>query len=268
MGAQRWLKFGMINVQAAEFMKILIILILSQYFNNIHSNINNSLSIHLITFLLVIIPVLLIIKQPNLGTGIIITMNIIIILYLIGIKISYFLILVCILATMAPIFWNVLYPYQKQRLIVFFYPEQDPLGAGYNILQSIISIGSGGFYGKGFLQGSQNQLKFLPENHTDFIFALIAEEGGFLICVIIFVIYIIVLILLLFFSLNCCSRFQRIFIGGYAALLFLHVYINIAMISGLIPVVGVPLPFISYGGSNILAMTIGASLVVNFVVTK
>jgi rod shape determining protein RodA len=268
MGAQRWINLGVLNLQPAEFMKIVVILALAQYFHNVHSNFINKFSVWIIPFLLVLLPVALIIKQPNLGTAIIIALNAIMIIYLAGIRSIYFIIAGFLCVAAVPVAWFALHDYQQQRVLTFLDPGSDPLGAGYNILQSIISIGSGGLYGKGFIQGSQNQLKFLPENHTDFIFALVAEEGGFLMCLLVFFLYMALLFLLLIFSHKCASQFQRLFIGGFAALLFIHVGINIAMISGLLPVVGVPLPFLSFGGSNILAMSIGAGLVINCFLNK
>ena len=182
MGAQRWINFGILNLQPAEFAKIAVILVLAQYFHNVHSNFINKFSTWVLPLLMVLLPVLLILKQPNLGTAMIIILNAIVILYLAGIKTIYFLVTgLCCLAAI-PAVWLVMHDYQKQRVLTFIDPGSDPLGAGYNILQSMISIGSGGLFGKGFVQGSQNQLKFLPENHTDFIFALIAEEGGFILC--------------------------------------------------------------------------------------
>jgi len=268
MGAQRWVNIGALNLQPSEFMKIMIILALAQYFHNIHSNFINKFSIWIIPFGLVFLPVALIIKQPNLGTALIITLNSLIILYLAGISSAYFIVAGFFCFATVPLAWFSLYDYQQQRILTFLDPGIDPLGAGYNILQSIISIGSGGLCGKGFIQGSQNQLKFLPENHTDFIFAMIAEEGGFLMCLIVFFLYMGILFLMLIFSHKCASQFQRLFIGGFAPLLFIYVGINIAMISGLLPVVGVPLPFLSFGGSNILAMSIGAGIVINCFLNK
>lgn len=264
MGAQRWINFGILNIQPAEFIKILIILALSQYFHVMSSGLVMFPLVWIVPFIIVLFPVSLIVKQPNLGTATIIILNVAAILYLAGTRTMYFIVSGILFLAAMPVFWLNLHPYQKKRVIVFLHPESDPLGSGYNILQSIISIGSGGTYGKGFVNGSQNQLKFLPENHTDFIFALIAEEGGFITCLVVFIVYLALLSILLIFSLRCTSQFGRLFIAGYAVLLFLHVFINIAMISGILPVVGVPLPFLSYGGSNIMAMTVGAALSANF----
>lgn len=268
MGAQRWLNLGVLQLQPGEFMKIAIILVLAKSFHNIHSSLVNQFSVWMTLFLLISLPVFLIIKQPNLGTALIIILTTIMTIYLAGVRSIYFIVasFCCVIA--APAAWSTLYDYQRRRVMTFLNPESDPLGAGYNVLQSIISIGSGGLYGKGFIEGSQNQLKFVPENHTDFILALIAEEGGFLMSSLVFFLYIGLLLLLMIFSHKCSSQFQYLFISGFAALLFIHTSINISMISGLLPVVGVQLPFLSFGGSNILAMSTGVGLVINCFLNK
>ncbi|MFQ3306875.1 MAG: rod shape determining protein RodA [Candidatus Midichloriaceae bacterium] len=268
MGAKRWINFGFINIQPSEFMKIGIILILSYYLHIQHINDIKKPSSLLVPIIFILIPVALIIRQPNLGTATIIILTSAAILFLSGVRIKFFIIAGIIVSLCIPIIWSSLHTYQKNRIINFLNPEGDALGAGYNTIQSIISVGSGGFFGKGFLQGTQNQLKFLPENHTDFIFASIAEEGGFITVAILMIIYLLILLILYIMSLQCTAQFSRLIILGFASLLFFHLMINIGMITGLLPVVGVPLPFISYGGSNFIAMSIGVNMAINSYINK
>jgi rod shape determining protein RodA len=263
MGAKRWVNLGIINIQPSEFMKIGVILALSRYFYNCHVNDVAKVRFLLFPAILVLLPTILILKQPNLGTSIIIILTAISIFFLAGVRIRVFIYLGMITLLSMPVIWRFLYDYQKTRILTFLDPKRDTLGAGYNIIQSVISIGSGGFFGKGFLKGTQNQLDFLPENHTDFVFGLIAEEGGFLLSALLLLIYSAIIVILYLMRIRCCSQFYRLLILGFASLLFFHIFINIGMISGLLPVVGVPLPFLSYGGSNFLAMIIGIGLIFN-----
>ena len=268
MGAKRWINLGLINIQPSEFIKIGVILALSRYFHNCHTNEITRPQFLLFPIILILLPTFLILKQPNLGTAVIIILTAIAMLFLTEIKIKMFFYLGIVSILSIPLIWRFLHDYQKARVLTFLNPESDTLGSGYNIIQSIISIGSGGMFGKGFLKGSQNQLDFLPENHTDFIFGLIAEEGGFTICVILLFIYSAIIFILYLMSMQCSSQFYRLLILGFASLLFFHVFINVAMVSGLLPVVGVPLPFLSYGGSNLIAMTIGMGLVLSSYLNK
>ena len=268
MGAKRWINLGMIKIQPSEFMKIGIILALSRYFHNCHTNEITKHQFLLFPIALILLPMFLILKQPNLGTVAIIILTAIAMLFLTEIKIRMFFYLAIIGVLSIPFVWGFLHNYQKARVLTFLNPESDTLGTGYNIIQSIISIGSGGMFGKGFLKGPQNQLDFLPENHTDFIFSLIAEEGGFTLCVILLLIYSVIICILYLMSTQCYSQFYRLLILGFASLLFFHVFINIAMVAGLLPVVGVPLPFLSYGGSNLMTMTIGIGLILGAYLNK
>ena len=263
MGAKRWINLGVINIQPSEFMKIGIILALSRYFHNCHTNEVAKTSFLFFPIALILLPTFLILKQPNLGTAIIIILTATTMFFLAGVKIRMFFYLSILAVLSTPVVWEFLHDYQKIRVLTFLNPESDTLGAGYNIIQSIISIGSGGVFGKGFLKGSQNQLDFLPENHTDFVFGLIAEEGGFIFCIILLMIYSAIVFILYLMSIQCSSQFCRLLILGFASLLFFHIFINIGMVSGLLPVVGVPLPFLSYGGSNFIAMMIGIGLALN-----
>ncbi|WPX96843.1 Rod shape-determining protein RodA [Candidatus Bandiella woodruffii] len=268
MGAKRWINLGIINIQPSEFMKIGLILALAHYFYNCHVDSIVKTRFLLSPAILVLLPSILIMKQPNLGTAMIIISTAATIFFLAGVRVRVFVCLGVITLVSMPIIWRFLYDYQKTRVLTFLDPMHDKLGAGYNIIQSIISIGSGGVFGKGFLKGSQNQLDFLPENHTDFIFGLIAEEGGFVLCLALFLIYFAITLILYLMSVRCDFQFHRLVILGFASLLFFHVFINIGMISGLLPVVGVPLPFLSYGGSNFIAMMIGVGLVLNCYTNK
>ena len=268
MGAKRWINLGLLHIQPSEFMKISVILALSKFFHNCHISDVNKYQYLVFPIFLVLLPTIIILKQPNLGTSLIIILTSINIFFVSGVKIKLFICLVISGILSFPVIWRFLYEYQKTRILTFLDPTTDTLGAGYSIIQSIISIGSGGLWGKGFLKGSQNQLDFLPENHTDFIFALIAEEGGFILCLLIFIIYSLLILVLYLIAMQCYSQYYRIFISGFASLLFFHVLINISMISGLMPVVGVPLPLLSYGGSNYLSMMIGIGLTLNIVCHK
>ncbi len=268
MGAKRWINLGFINIQPSEFMKIGIILALAKFFHNCHVNDIKKNRYLIFPIALVLLPSTIILKQPNLGTSIIIILTAITIFFISGVKIRLFVYLFISSIISLPVIWRFLHNYQKTRILTFLNPQTDTLGAGYNIIQSIISIGSGGTFGKGFLKGSQNQLDFLPENHTDFIFGSIAEEGGFIVCLTLLCVYILLILTLYLLALQCYSQFYRIYVLGFASLIFFHVLINIGMISGLLPVVGVPLPILSYGGSNYLTMMIGVGLTINIFFNK
>ncbi|KIE04980.1 Rod shape-determining protein RodA [Candidatus Jidaibacter acanthamoeba] len=263
MGAQRWLKLGSLNIQPSEFVKLAIILSLARYFHTLHSNQVSNFKSLIIPIIIFLLPVILILKQPNLGTAAIIIMISAAIFFVSGVKIWKFALVIIAGLGILPVIWQFMHDYQKQRVLTFLDPERDPLGAGYNIIQSKIAIGSGGVLGKGFLQGSQNQLSFLPENQTDFIFTLLAEEFGLVGVAILLIMYFIVSLYCYYISFNCDSHFCRLASVGVATMLFIHVFINIGMISGMLPVVGTPLPFLSYGGSNLIASFLGIGIVLN-----
>lgn len=266
MGAQRWLKIGSLSIQPSELIKPCLIIALARYYHDAHSNVIPKVKIQIIPLVLIIIPALLVLRQPNLGTATILFTIGGMVMLLAGVMAWKFILVGISMLISLPLGWNFLHDYQKRRVLTFLNPDQDPLGAGYNIIQSKIAIGSGGFSGKGFMQGSQSQLSFLPEKQTDFIFTVIAEEYGLIGSVIILSLYIAITIYGTKLALQSKQQFMRLIISSAVFMLTLHVFINIAMISGVIPAVGIPLPFLSYGGSNLIAMCISMGLILNAVV--
>lgn len=272
-GAKRWLDFGQFSVQPAELAKISIILFLARYFSKLMSY-QFSDSVYrsrayvisktvLIPILIVFIPMLLIIKQPDLGSSIVLLPILLIILFCAHIPMKLFSGLIVLGAAAMPFLWHFLKPYQQRRLLVFLNPNMDPLGAGYTITQSKIAIGSGQILGKGWLAGSQNQLNFLPERHTDFIFSIIAEEWGFLGSLAIMCLYFLLIWRIIEVSSKTNDIFGRLICVGLVAFLSFQVLVNIAMTTGIMPVVGLPLPFISYGGSSLLLSFFCIGIVLN-----
>lgn len=265
MGAKRWLDLGPLNFQPSELAKIALVMVLARYFHNTlpeDQDRNKSLIIPLV---LIVIPIVLILLQPNLGTAMIVALTGAGILFVTGVGIWKFLLAGGLGIAGAIAGWNsgLLHDYQKRRILTFLDPDTDPLGAGYNILQSKIAIGSGGFLGKGFLQGSQSQLSFLPEKQTDFIFTMLVEEFGFLGGFITIALYLTMIIMILKISLSTIHHFGRLLTAGIAIILFVHLLINVGMVMGLLPVVGLPLPLLSYGGSGLMVMMAAFGLVLN-----
>jgi len=257
LGAQRWLVLGPISVQPSEMMKFAMILVLARYFHQLPArNISSPVAV-LIPMLLVAAPMLLILKQPDLGTAVLLAITGLTLIFLAGVPLQYFAVGGAVAAAIAPVFWAFLHGYQKQRLLVFWDPAMDPLGKGYQIYQSKIALGSGGLAGKGFLQGTQTQLDFVPEKHTDFVFALWAEETGFIGAMILIGLFLALVCCLIVLAMRSRSVFARLLIAGVATSLFLHVFVNISMVVGLAPVVGVPLPLISYGGTSLFSLLAG-----------
>ena len=267
MGATRWLNLGLITIQPSELTKISIILALARYFHDNHNKLKQN-TILIIPLFIAIIPIAIVIKQPDLGTGIITLMVAAIMFFLAGVRFLYFII--CLIGGLiaTPVIWILLHDYQKNRIVTFMHPEQDALGTGYNIIQSKIAIGSGGFFGKGLLNGTQGQLSFLPEYQTDFIFSFLMEELGFIGGIVLLALYAIIIMVSLLISINCQSIFAKLMSSGIAAVFFCHVFINIAMVMGLVPVVGVPLPLISYGRTMMVSMILGLGLVMNAAVNR
>ena len=262
-GSKRWINLYFLNLQPSEIMKIAIIVCFARYYHRVQNLETQSYKFLLQPIILLIVPCYLVIKQPDLGTAILIAGSGLAIIWLAGINIKYFVYSGLLLLVSLPFVISFLKPYQKSRILTFFNPDRDPLGAGYQIIQSKIAIGSGGFYGKGFLKGTQSYLEFLPEKHTDFIFTLFSEEFGFLGSVILIFLYLLLIYRIIKIGFDCRSFFSRLFCFGFSTALFLYVFVNIAMVNGLLPIVGAPLPIMSYGGSSMLSIMLGLSIVMS-----
>ena len=262
-GSQRWINLYFINLQPSELMKIAIIACLAKYYHRIQVEKVNSIQSIMVVIIILILPVMLVISQPDLGTSILIALSGLAIIWFAGLNVKYFLYSLLTLLVSLPFAISFLKPYQKLRILTFLDPDKDPLGAGYQIIQSKIAVGSGGFFGKGFLKGTQSYLEFLPEKHTDFIFTLFAEEHGFLGCLGLLVIYIILIFRVLKIGSISRSYFAKLFCYGYGTAIFFYVTVNMSMVLGLLPIVGSPLPIMSYGGSSMLATMIGFAIVMS-----
>lgn len=263
MGAQRWVNIGGFTFQPSEYMKVALVLALARYYHFVHANEINRPLVMAPVALLMLVPAALILKQPNLGTASILIMTGAGVMFLAGVTWKLFAAGIVGVVSAVPVVWHFLHDYQKRRVDTFLDPASDPLGAGYNIMQSKIAIGSGQFFGKGFLEGSQNQLNFLPEKQTDFIFTMLCEEFGMVGGVGILFLYALLIVMGYRVALASRNQFGRLVAGGISVVMFIHLFINVAMVMGLIPVVGVPLPFLSYGGSVLIAMMIGYGFVLN-----
>jgi rod shape determining protein RodA len=262
-GAQRWFKLGVLSLQPSEFVKISFILALAKFFQRPPHQEGYSLKTLLIPFLLLILPMVLILKQPDLGTAIILFFILLSILFFVKVRWSSLLTLVLVGASILPIVWNFLKEYQRKRIITFFNPNLDPLGTGYHLIQSKIALGSGGIIGKGFMNGTQSKLGFLPEQQTDFIFSALGEEWGLIGALIVVGLYAILIFWGLRIAVESKDRFGAILAFGVVAMLFWHIFINIGMTLGMMPVVGIPLPLLSYGGSFLVSTLIGIGLLLN-----
>ena len=262
MGAQRWIDLKFITIQPSEMMKIAIILVLARYFYASRMEDVERLTYVIFPALLLAAPAYLIIRQPDLGTAVILAATGVVMFYLAGVRLWIFITAgIAAVGAIVPV-WNfVLLDYQKQRLLTYLNPERDPLGAGYHVMQSKIALGSGGVFGKGFLEGSQSHLRFLPEMHTDFIFTMLAEEFGLAGGVALLGLYILILVFGFAIAIRCRHHFGRLIAMGVMTTFFLSFFVNIAMVMGLLPVVGMPLPLISYGGTAMLTLMIGFGLV-------
>lgn len=265
MGAKRWLSFGLFQLQPAEITKISIILIISKYFGD-KKEVYNSWPIYRLyaPIFYVLLPFLLVIKQPDLGTAMIIFLIGILIIFFNRIKISHFILMAIAGVAVSLIAWyKFLKPYQKKRILAFIDPESDVLGSAYHSIQSIIAVGSGQMFGKGYMKSTQSQFSFLPEQHTDFIFSIFAEEWGFVGSIILLSICLIILIQILRISASTNDIFAKNLTFGIFAYFFMHFSINISMLLGLLPVVGVTFPFMSYGGSSLISSMMLIALVMN-----
>ena len=262
-GSKRWVDLYFLNLQPSELMKIAIIVCFARYYHRIQSVDIQSYRFLLIPVILIIIPCYLVITQPDLGTSILIAGSGIVVIWIAGLNIKYFVYSSLLFLVSFPFVVSILKPYQKSRILTFFNPDRDPLGAGYQIIQSKIAIGSGGFFGKGYLKGTQSYLEFLPEKHTDFIFTLFSEEFGFLGSIILMFLYILLISRVISIGFFVRSFFAKLYCFGFASAIFLYVFVNIAMVLGLLPIVGAPLPIMSYGGSSMLSIMLGLSIVMS-----
>lgn len=262
MGAQRWINLGVIKLQPSELMKVGLALALARYFHGVSAEDVKRIPYLIIPLALIALPSALVLKQPDLGTALFLIMTGGAVFFVAGVRLWKFGVVAAIAAAAVPIVWSTLRPYQQKRVLTFMDPESDPLGAGYHILQSKIALGSGGLFGKGFMQGSQSHLNFLPEKQTDFIFTMLAEEFGMVGGLVLLGLYILIMIYGFAISLRSRTHFGRLLAMGITSMLFLYVFINIAMVMGLIPVVGVPLPLISYGGTAMLTLMIGMGFLI------
>jgi rod shape determining protein RodA len=268
MGAQRWIDLKVILFQPSEVMKIALVLALARYFHSLNIEDISRPQYLLVPLLLVGAPVALVIRQPDLGTALLLLIGGGAMFFLAGVRLWKFLVLFVGILVAAPTAWPFLRPYQQNRVLTFLSPERDPLGAGYNLLQSKIALGSGGMLGRGFLQGTQSHLSFLPEKHTDFIFTMLAEEFGLFGGLGLMGLYVLVLLYGVAISIRSQSQFGRLVGMGVTVAFFLYVFINIAMVMGVVPVVGVPLPLISYGGTAMVTLLGGFGLLMSIHVDR
>jgi len=267
-GAQRWVDLGFINLQPSELMKPAIVLALARYFHGVGMDEIGHPSTLVVPLLMILAPAALVIIQPDLGTALLIIMGSAVVLFMAGVRLWKFLAVGGIGLAASPIAWSFLHDYQRDRILTLLNPERDPLGTGYHILQSKIALGSGGLFGKGFMAGTQSHLNFLPERQTDFIFTMLAEEFGMMGGLILLALYVILLIYGYAIAFRCRHQFGRLVAIGITTGFFLYFFINIAMVMGLLPVVGVTLPFISYGGTSLLTLMLCVGLLMNIYVHR
>ena len=267
-GSQRWLSLYFINLQPSELMKIGLILFLAKYYHRISSGDVNRLKFLLYPLIALVAPVILVVTQPDLGTGFLIAAGGAVVVWLAGVKMKFFAYLSVVFLSIAPVAISFLKPYQKSRILNFIDPSRDPLGAGYQITQSKIAIGSGGLFGKGFLNGSQSYLDYLPEKHTDFIFTLFSEEFGFFGSCLVLGIYTLITWKIVLIGNMVRETFGKLYCYSFATAFFIYVAVNMGMVLGLIPIVGAPLPILSYGGSSMMAIMLGLGIVMSFKIHK
>jgi len=263
MGARRWIDLGVIQLQPSELMNVALVLGLARYFHTLSNEDVWRIRFLILPAIMVLLPAALVLKQPDLGTAIMLLMTGAVLFFIAGVRLRIFFLMAIAAAAAVPAGWHFLRDYQKNRIYTFLDPESDPLGAGYHILQSKIALGSGGLFGKGFLLGSQSHLSFLPEKQTDFVFTTLAEEFGFVGGLGLLALYTLIIGYGFVIAFRCRSHFGRLLGLGIVTNFSLYVFINTAMVMGLIPVVGVPLPLISYGGTAMLAVMFGFGLLLN-----
>ncbi len=266
-GAQRWLNLGFIRFQPSEILKLAVPMMVAYYLKD--KILPLGLKELIVSLGIVIVPVLLIAKQPDLGTAILVGSAGFFVLFIAGIRWKIISIMSVILLVTAPLLWKyALHDYQKTRILTMFDPESDPLGSGYHIIQSKIAIGSGGTYGKGWLNGTQSQLDFLPERSTDFIFSVFSEEFGFIGVVLLLVLYCLIIFRGLYIAANASNTYGRLLAGALSMTFFVYLFVNTGMVSGLLPVVGVPLPLVSYGGTSMVTLMIGFGMIMSIKSSK
>jgi len=259
-GAQRWLDLGFIRFQPSEFMKLAMPMMVASYLSD--KVLPVGWKDLLVSAVLVLVPVLLIARQPDLGTSLLVGSAGFFVLFLAGVRWKIFMILGLLVSLMAPLLWKfALHDYQRGRILTMLNPENDPLGSGYHIIQSKIAIGSGGIYGKGWLNGTQSQLDFLPERSTDFIFAVFGEEFGFFGAVLLVFLYLLIIYRGLYIAAVSKDTYGRLLAGALSLTFFVYLFVNTGMVSGLLPVVGVPLPLVSYGGTSMVTLMVGFGMI-------
>ena len=264
MGAQRWLSLGFINIQPSEFIKIALVLALARYFAWENSVELSQFKNYLIPILMLFVPFVLICAQPDLGTGISLALITVGMFYIVGANKKWFLIAGILALISMPVVWyGAMHDYQRNRIITLFNPESDVRGAGYQINQAKIAFGSGGIIGKGYMSGTQSQQSFLPEKQTDFIFTMLGEEFGFIGAFMLLIIYTLIVILLFWSAKTCRNRFGQLICFGFMLNFFIYYFINISMVLGILPTVGVPLPLMSFGGSSLISLLFGFGLCQN-----
>ena len=262
-GAVRWVDLGIISLQPSELVKVALVLALARYFQRLKFENVGRIWALFIPVAMAVIPAGLVLKQPDLGTAAILMAVAAIVFFLAGVRVWKFAVVIIAAAVAAPFAYNKLHGYQKERLLTFLDPERDPLGSGYHIIQSKIAFGSGGLFGKGFLEGTQIRLNFLPEFHTDFVLSVLAEEFGLVGGLVLLGLYLAILFITLAVAMRARTQFARLVCAGMAATLFLHIGINMAMVMGALPVVGVPLPLVSFGGTAMFTLMIGFGIVLS-----
>ena len=267
-GSKRWLDLYFMNLQPSELMKIGLILFLSKYYHRISIENINSIRYLFLPMTVLITPLILVATQPDLGTSILIGAGGVVVAWLAGVRVKFFAISGLALIALLPVAISFLKPYQKSRILTFLNPERDPLGAGYQIIQSKIAIGSGGLFGKGFLNGSQSYLDYLPEKHTDFIFTLFSEEFGFFGSLFILILYATIVSRIVKIGNQTRSNFGKLYCYSFATAFFIYVVVNMMMVLGLLPIVGSPLPIMSYGGSSMMAIMFGLGIVMSCKIYK
>ena len=262
-GSKRWINLFFINLQPSELMKIALIIFLARYYYNIPTENVTNLKYIVAPLFAILVPVLLVAQQPDLGTAALILAGGFVVIWLTGFRIKFFLYSFFIFICLIPVGIAFLKPYQKSRILTFLDPERDALGAGYQIIQSKIALGSGGIFGKGFLQGSQSYLDYLPEKHTDFIFTLFSEEFGFVGSTALLLVYVMIIYRITAIGRQSRNNFAKLYCFGFASVFFVYVAVNMSMVLGLLPIVGAPLPIMSYGGSSMLSIMIGLGIVMS-----